>query len=106
MKKKINESQTLQTLNIGNFEIRLSMANIEIESLGKEWKQIYAAKTRPYAEIVNLIAKNKTEAIGLLCNALYSTTIFFYDQAFCMKWVQASIDYVKENKLTQDETAN
>ena len=77
MKKKINENQTLQTLNIGNFEIRLSMAKIEIEVNTKEWKQIYAAKTRPYAEIVNLIAKNKTEAIGLLCNALYTTNIFF-----------------------------
>ena len=104
MKKKINETQTLQTLNIGNFEIRLSMAKIEIDTTDKSWKQVYAAKTRPYAEMVNLIAKNKTEAIGLLCNALYSTTIFFYDQAFCMKWVQASIDYVKENKEVISET--
>lgn len=104
MKKKINELQTLQTLHVGNFEIRLSIAKIEIETNTKDWKQVYAAKTRPYAEIVNLVAKNKTETIGLLCNALYSTTIFFYDQAFCMKWVQTSIDYVKENKLAQDET--
>jgi len=102
MKKKYNENITLQTLKVGDFEIRMSEAKIEIEQSNKSWKQIYAAKTRPYAEIVNLIAKNKTEAIGLLCNALYSTTIFFYDQAFCMKWVQASIDYVQGMKETKD----
>lgn len=104
MKKKINENVTLQILSVGNFEIRLSMAKIEIETTTKEWKQVYAAKTRPYAELVNLISKNKVEAIGLLCNALYSTTIFFYDQEFCMKWVQASIDYVKDKKEVKDET--
>jgi len=102
MKKKYNENVTLQTFKVGDFEIRLSESKIEIEQLSKAWKQVYAAKTRPYAELVNLVAKNKVEAIGLLCNALYSTTIFFYDQVFCMKWVQTSIDYVKENKLVTE----
>jgi len=102
MKKKYNENTTLHTLKVGDFEIRLSEAKIEIEQLNKSWKTVYVAKTRPYTEIVNLIAKSKVEAIGLLCNALYSTTIFFYDQEFCMKWVQTSIDYVQGMK--QDET--
>jgi len=98
----MNKNKTLQTYRVGNFEIRLSEAKIEIETVDKTWKQIYVAKTRPHAELVNLIARNKVEAIGLLCNALYSTTIFFYDQAFCTQWVQASIDHVKKSKEVKD----
>lgn len=103
MKKKINENITLQTISRGIFEIRLSTAKIEIEAIDKSWKQVYAAKTRPYDEMVNLIAKNKVEAIDLLCNALYTTVMFFYDQEFCMKWVQMSIDHGKKMKEERDE---
>jgi hypothetical protein len=97
----MNQNKTLQTVKVGNFEIRLSVAKIEIETNDRSWKQVHLAKTRAYAELVNLIARDNKDAIGLLCNALYSTTIFFYDQAFCMQWVQTSIDYVKKMKKNE-----
>ena len=101
-KRKLNPNQTIQTYKVGVFEIRLSEAKAEIETKGKEFKYVLAAKTRPYAELVNLIARDKKDSIQVLCNALYSTTLFFYYPEFCVEWVGRCDEYVKEMKKEQN----
>jgi len=101
-KRKFNPNQTLQTYKVGAFEIRLSEAKAEIETDRKEWKYVLAAKTRPYAELVNLIARDKKDSIHVLCNALYSSTLFFYYPDFCVEWVGRCDEYVKEMKKEQN----
>lgn len=81
------QSQTIEKLHIGTFEIRLSESKIEIETVDKSWKQVYAAKTRPFAEFVALMAKNDKDSIHNLCFALYGTTLFFYYPSLRNKWI-------------------
>jgi hypothetical protein len=97
MKKK-NAIQTLQTYKVGVFEIRLSEAKVEIETNSKEWKYIIASGTRPFAELVALISRDKKESIHVLCNALYSSTLFFYYPDFCVEFVGRCDEYVKQLK--------
>ena len=104
--KKINPNTTLQTLKVGVFEIRLSEAKVEIETESKEWKYVIAAKTRPYAELVSLVAKDYREKIHILCNALYSSTLFFYYPEFCVEWLQVSQKQVDRMRKEIEKNAN
>jgi len=97
-KKKLNPNQTLQTYKVGAFEIRLSEAKAEIETESKEWRYVIASKTRPFAELVNLIARDKKDSIHVLCNALYSSTLFFYYPEFCVEFVGRCDEYVRDLK--------
>ena len=99
----MNPNKTLQAINVGAFEIRLSEAKIEIETHAKEWKYVIASKTRPYAEMTNLIARKNTDAIHVLCNALYSSTLFFYYPDLCNQWLYESNEYVNQLKSIKDE---
>lgn len=99
----MNQNKTLQKLHIGTFEIRLSQAKIEIETQAKEWKYVIAGGTRPYAEMVNLIARNNTDGVHILCNALYSSTLFFYFPDLCNKWLYDSSEYINKLKSTENE---
>jgi hypothetical protein len=101
-KKKLNPNQTLQTYKVGAFEIRLSEAKAEIETNKKEFKYVIAANTRPYAELVNLISRDKKDSIHVLCNALYSTTLFFYYPEFCVEFVGRCDEYIKDLKKNQN----
>lgn len=98
MSKKIDPNQTIQTVKVGVFEIRLSQAKIEIETHQKEWKYVIAAKTRPYAELVSMIERDYKEKIHVLCNALYSSTMFFYYPEFCAEWLMYSQKQVDKMK--------
>ncbi len=94
MKSKI----TVQTYHVGVFEIRLSEAKAEIETATKEFRYVIASGTRPFAELVALVSRDKKESIHVLCNALYSSTLFFYYPDFCGEWVGRCDEYVKEMK--------
>jgi hypothetical protein len=83
-------NKTIEKRIIGIFEIRLSESKIEIENEDKTWRHTYAAKTRPYIEITGLMARNNNDALYVLCNALYSTTMLCYDAKFCVKWLAIS----------------
>jgi hypothetical protein len=83
-------NKTIEKLIIGIFEIRLSESKIEIDTENRQWKHTYAAKTRPFIEISGLMARNNKDALYVLCNALYSTTMLCYDAAFCVKWLKLS----------------
>jgi len=98
-KRKKNAIQTLQTYKVGVFEIRLSEAKAEIETNTKEFKYVIASKTRPFAELVNLVVRDKKESIHVLCNALYSSTLFFYYPDFCVEFVgRCKLKEEKEKK--------
>jgi hypothetical protein len=83
-------NKTIEKRIIGIFEIRLSESKIEIDTENHHWKHTYAAKTRPYIEITGLMARNNKDALYVLCNALYSTTMLCYDAKFCVKWLAIS----------------
>lgn len=101
-KKKITENTTIRSIKFDDMEIRLSQAKIEIEKHDKTWKQVYAAKTRPFVELSILMAKtdaaimarNKEDRekyeseISNLCYALYGTTLFFYYPELCREWIE------------------
>lgn len=101
--KKRKSNQTLQTYKVGVFEIRLSKAKIEIETNSKEWKYVLSSKTRPFAELVDLIIRDKKDSIHVLCDALYSSTLFFYYPEFCVEWVGRCDEYVKKLKSETNE---
>lgn len=117
MKKKINENVTIKTVNVGVFEIRLSIAKIEIETQDKSWKQIYAAKTRPFAELTALIAKaegarmkkdfaeeeRNGNLVHNLCYALYGTTLFFYYPELCAEWIGRYNEFAAGMKAAMEE---
>ena len=116
-KKKFNENMTIKTVNVGVFEIRLSQAKIEIETKDKSWKQIYAAKTRPFVELSALLAKaefanmNKDTAeeerngnlVHNLCYALYGTTLFFYYPELCTEWIGRYNEFAAGMKAAMEE---
>lgn len=95
---KNKSTKTVQTYRVGTFEIRLSEAKAEIESKKKEWKYIVASGTRPFAELVSAIARDKQDSIHVLCNALYSSTLFFYYPEFCVDFVCRCDEYVRKLK--------
>jgi len=95
---KMNKNVTLQTYKVGIFEIRLSEAKAEIETVSKEFKYVIASGTRPFAELVALISRDKKESIHVLCNALYSSTLFFYYPDFCVEFVGRCDEYVTKLK--------
>jgi len=100
-KKKVNINETVEKLIVGVFEVRLSAAKVEIETKDKTWKQVYAHPTRPYSELVALVAaKSKfamskeseseervSAAIYNLVHALYGSTLFFYYPALCNTFI-------------------
>lgn len=106
MKNKAKPQQTLQTYHVGVFEIRLSEAKAEIETEGKHWKYVIASGTRPFAELVNLVSRDKKDSIHVLCNALYSSTLFFYYPDFCVEWVGRCDEYVGKLKKEKDAKEN
>lgn len=117
MKKKINENTTIKTVNVGVFEIRVSTAKIEIETRDKSWKHIYAAKTRPFAELTALIAKaegahmkkdfaeetRNGDLVHNLCYALYGTTLFFYYPELCAEWIGRYNKFAAGMKTAMEE---
>ena len=116
-KKKIKENTTIKTVNVGVFEIRVSQAKVEIETQDKSWKQIYAAKTRPFAELTALIAKAEFAGIKKdveeetrlgdlvhnLCYALYGTTLFFYYPELCAEWIGRYNEFAAGMKSAMEE---
>lgn len=102
-KNKKNPNQTLQSLQVGVFEVRLSISKIEIETNDKSWKQVYSSNTRPYLELVNLIAKNQTDLIHNLIYALYSTNLFFYNADFCREWINRSNEKAREMQVENNK---
>lgn len=119
-KKKIDPNQTIKSVNVGVFEIRISEVKIEINTSDRTWKQIYASNTRPFAELAQLLSKvefahmAKDEAeetrngdlIHNICYALYGTTLFFYYPELCREWIQKYNDFSAGMKKAQEEQLN
>lgn len=74
MKKNKNKSTvTIQKLNVGIFELRLSEAKLEIENDAKTWKMVFSAGIMPYVMIVEMLARGQKDAIETLCTGFYGT---------------------------------
>ena len=72
-KKKIDRNQTVQKINVGVFEIRFSIAKVEIENFDKTWKMQFAADTLPYATMVDMVRLERYDALEGLCSGFYGT---------------------------------
>jgi len=72
-KKKIDRNKTVQKVNVGVFEIRFSIAKVEIENSDKTWKMIFASGTVPYATLVDMVGLDKIDALEALCSGFYGT---------------------------------
>jgi len=73
MRNKKKSTVTVQKLNVGIFELRLSEAKLEIENDSKTWKMIFAADIMPYVMIVEMLARKQEDAIETLCTGFYGT---------------------------------
>lgn len=72
-KKKIDRNKTVQKVNVGVFEIRFSIAKVEIENSDKTWKMQFAADTLPYATMVDMVRIERYDALEGLCTGFYGT---------------------------------
>ena len=70
---KIDRNQTVAKVNVGIFEIRYSVAKVEIEDNKKNWKMVFASGTVPYATLVDMERLKKHDAINALCTGFYGT---------------------------------
>jgi len=88
MKKNKNKSTvTVQKLNVGIFELRLSEAKIEIENEAKTWKMIFSSGTVPYVIIVEMMARKREDAIETLCTGFYGTMSMSADPAILKEFL-------------------
>ena len=72
-KKKIDRNQTIQKVNVGVFEIRFSIAKVEIENFDKTWRMIFASGTVPYATMVEMVRVNRMDVLESMCTGFYGT---------------------------------
>lgn len=70
---------TIRKVHTGKFEIRLSVNKVEIETITKEWKVVFARDTKAYNQIALLINSDEKKYLQIICESLFETTLFFSD---------------------------
>ena len=115
-KKKVNINKIVEKLIVGVFEVRLSAAKVEIETKDKTWKMVFCHPTRPYAEIVALVAaKSKCHfekdevgeghivaAIFNIVYACYGTQLFCYYPSLCNTFITMMNEIAEKAKAESD----
>lgn len=71
--QKIDRNQTVLKVNVGVFELRFSIAKVEIENDNKTWKMVFASGTVPYETLTEMARLKKDDAINSLCTGFYGT---------------------------------
>lgn len=93
-KKKVKKScVTKRMVELGQFEIRVSEAKVDIETKAKNWKISYTEGTTPYFVICSLIVHKSLNSLKTLILALYSTSIFFVDANTVMAFIKIVNDF-------------
>lgn len=104
-KKKKLSSVTKRICKVGEFEIRISEAKVDIETTAKTWNIRYAYGTTPYYVISSLVLQERIESLRTLILALYSTSIFFVDADTVVDFIKIVHDFQGDGKkqLTEEE---
>lgn len=84
---------TRRSVELGQFEVRISDAKVDIETMAKNWKISYSEGTTPYFIIKSLVANSSLDSLRTLILALYSTSIFFVDANTVMAFIKIVNDF-------------
>ncbi len=108
MKKKPSKV-TIKKIDLGEFEVRISEANVVIESRDKSWQSKYDITSPYYDHILGIVINDKIELLGVIVRSLYCANMAITDvRGFIVtKQFDAISEYTKlyGKKATDKEDA-
>ena len=108
MKKKPSEV-TIKKVDLGEFEVRISEANIVFENKAKSWQVKYDITSPYYDHILSIVMNDMIELLGTIVRSLFSANMAITDISgfIITKQFEAIDEFTKlySKKATDEENA-
>lgn len=98
---------TTRKIELVSYEIRVSEAQIVIESKSKDWQVKYASTSPYYDRLLMFISDNRLDALSVLVDSLYSHNIVIVESTGFI--IQSQLDILtkyaemQKDNLSSDE---